>query len=259
MLTERFDSSNVRSVWYRVFLRSFFLETLWNYQKMQNVGFVFAIYPALKRLFASGAALQDAVSRNLELVNTHPSMGPLLMGLTLLLEKERDCAEDVITYRRAFMTALAAQGDHIFWGVLKPLAAAVGTATTLVSGNFYAGPLAALLAYNVPNMAARVWGFGAGWSRGLRVLSIFQSPFFHRALSLARDATACGLGSVVGVIIWYIFSVESSRVPIVIQIVEVWAILSAGAGGFFLLYRRVPLGLVMFLAAFGSLFFLSSI
>ncbi|MGB9617138.1 MAG: PTS system mannose/fructose/sorbose family transporter subunit IID [Desulfomonilaceae bacterium] len=259
MLTERCDSSNARGVWYRVFLRSFFLETLWNYQKMQNVGFVFAMYPALKKLFSGGDALQAAVSRNLELVNTHPSMGPLLMGLTLLLEKERDCAEDVMTYRRAFMTALAAQGDHIFWGVIKPLAAVVGAAATLVSGTFYAGPLLALLAYNVPNMAIRVWGFGAGWSRGLRVLSIFQSPSFHRALSLARDATACGLGSVVGVIICDIFSVESSRVSLVIQVVEVWAILSAGAGAFFLLYRRVPLGLVMFLAAFGSLLFLASI
>ncbi len=226
---------------------------------MQNVGFVFAIYPSLKGLFPDKATFRAAVSRNLELVNTHPSMGPLLMGLTLLLEKERDCAEDVITYRRAFMTALAAQGDHIFWGVIKPLAAVVGAATTLVSGAGYAGPLLALLAYNVPNMAIRVWGFGAGWSQGFRALGLFQSPSFQRALSLARDATACGLGSLVGVIIWNIFSIESSRVPMVVQIVEVWAVLSAGAGGLFLLYRRVPLGLVMFLAAFGSMFFLASI
>jgi len=226
---------------------------------MQNVGFVFSIYPALKKLYPNCDAFRSAVSRNLELVNTHPSMGPLLMGLTMLLETERDRKEDILTYRRAIMTTLAAQGDHIFWGVIKPLAAVVGALTTLIPGTTYAGPLLAILVYNIPNMALRAWGFRTGWSVGLSVLNIFKSPILQRALSWARDGTACGLGVIVGVIIWCVFSIESSRTPMVVQILEVWVVLSAGVAGFFLLYRHVPLGLVMFLAAFGSLFFLASI
>lgn len=226
---------------------------------MQNVGFVFSIYPALKKLYPDIAARRAAVSRNLELVNTHPSMGPLLMGLTVRLEKDREREEEIITYRRAVMTTLAAQGDHIFWGIIKPLTSVMGVLGTLWFDAAYSGPLLAILAYNIPNMALRSWGFGIGWSVGLPFLTFFQSRSLQRSLSWMQDTTACGLGVLVGVIICSILSMECSRMPMVFEIVEVWAILSAGIAGFFLLYRHVPLGLVMFLAAFGLLFLLASI
>ncbi len=226
---------------------------------MQNIGFVFSIYPALKKLYRDRNSLKIAVNRHLELVNTNPSMGPLLMGLTMRLEKDRDKGEDVIKYRRAMMSSLAAQGDHIFWGVVKPLAAVVGVLAALALGTTWAGALLALLLYNVPSITVRAFGFGLGWSVGLPILAKFQSSILQRTLSWARDLTACGLGVIVGVIIWDMVSKESCNVSLLTQIMAVWITLAAGVAGFFLLYRDVPLGLVIFLASFGSLFLLASI
>ena len=33
----------------QAFLRSFFLQALWNFERMQNVGFAFSVEPLLKR------------------------------------------------------------------------------------------------------------------------------------------------------------------------------------------------------------------
>ena len=49
------DSSAVRalgpSVLFRVFFRSFFLQAAWNPQGMQNLGLVYTLYPALRKLY----------------------------------------------------------------------------------------------------------------------------------------------------------------------------------------------------------------
>ncbi len=97
---------------------------------MQNIGFVFCIYPVLEMLYSDDLERKRAVVRNLQSVNTHPSLGPLLVGLTSRFERDFEPAT-AITYRKLVMVALAARGDHFFWGHLKPLASICGVLTTL--------------------------------------------------------------------------------------------------------------------------------
>ncbi len=35
----------------QVFIRSFFVQALWNYERMQNIGFAFAVEPFLRRAY----------------------------------------------------------------------------------------------------------------------------------------------------------------------------------------------------------------
>jgi PTS system mannose-specific IID component len=95
----------------RAFVRSFFLETLWNYEKMQNMGFSFCIYPALERLYSDQNDRNGAVSRHLEAVNTHPSMAPLLAGLTARLEHDLEPATVIPI---ASESCRCTYGDRIF-------------------------------------------------------------------------------------------------------------------------------------------------
>src|SRR5437870_247899 len=78
----------------RTFFRSFFLQTLWNFERMQNVGFAFSIVPLLQQLDLSKAAFRKVLRRQLAFFNTHPYSGPIIMGVVYAKEKTRDSHDD---------------------------------------------------------------------------------------------------------------------------------------------------------------------
>ncbi|MGH7738547.1 MAG: PTS system mannose/fructose/sorbose family transporter subunit IID, partial [bacterium] len=70
------------------FFRSFFLQTLWNFERYLNYGFAFALLPVFRKLYpaeARGAALV----RHLEYFNTHPYMASFILGAAARMEAER--------------------------------------------------------------------------------------------------------------------------------------------------------------------------
>lgn len=201
MVKEPPESSIMKGINRRIFGRSFFLETLWNYEKMQNIGFLFCIYPALERLYPDSGQLKQAVSRHLGRVNTHPAMGPLLAGITARLEAEMEPSA-VVSYRQLVMAALAAQGDRIFWSHLKPLAAVCGVLLTLGFFGSMIGSAVFLFLYNLPGLLVRTAGFHRGWSQGTQFLNLFKSPVLGAAVHGMRRALAFGLGLTAGLLIF---------------------------------------------------------
>jgi mannose PTS system EIID component len=232
----------------RAFVRSFCLETLWNYEKMQNLGFSFCIYPALERLYPDQNERKRVISRHLEAVNTHPSMAPLLAGLTARLEHDLE-PTTVIPYRRRIMSALAAHGDRIFWTHVKPLAAVWAS---LVSFCFFGSALGSallLVVYNVPHLVMRAGGFRWGWKDGLHVLQAFKSPRTEAAMVVMRGATALGLGLLAGaVVLAYSKSYEGT-----VALPSLAACLPVLAGiALLLLRRRVSLTAIIYLTTLAA-------
>lgn len=177
----------------RVFRRSFFIETLWNYQRMQNVGFAYAILPALLLLHKDPEARVQAISRQLEHVNTHPVMSSLLVGIVARLEQDLEPAA-VERYRRSVMSATAAYGDRVFWGGIKPLAAIWGTLVALCFFGSVIGGFVLLVVYNLPQAAMRRVGFRLGWSRGLDALQVLGSPRTEALIRVLRSGFCLALG-----------------------------------------------------------------
>lgn len=167
---------------------------------MQSVGFLFCVYPALKRLYPEREELRSVVSRQLKTVNTNPAIGPLLAGITARLEQDLEPAE-VILYRKRAMEALAAFGDHVFWSHVKPLAAVCGVVLSLVFLGTMIGSSAALVVYNVPNFLARSLGFSKGWAEGLDFFRFLKTVRTDAALSRIRATTAMGLGIAAGILV----------------------------------------------------------
>ncbi len=194
------ESPSMSKISVRVLWRSFFLETLWNFEKMQNVGFSFCIYPALEKLYPEAQERKQAVERHLDTVNTHPAMGPLLAGLTARLEHDLQ-ASSVIPYRKRVMSALAAHGDRIFWGHVRPLAAVVGVALGLFFPDSMVGGVALLVIYNLPHLCVRIRGFEKGWREGLDVLRTLNATRVEVAARMIRRVIALVLGVVTGALV----------------------------------------------------------
>ena len=72
-----------------VALRSTFLQGSWNYERMQNGGWCFAMIPAIKKLYTTKEDQIAALKRHLEFFNTHPYVASPVIGVTLALEEER--------------------------------------------------------------------------------------------------------------------------------------------------------------------------
>jgi mannose/fructose/N-acetylgalactosamine-specific phosphotransferase system component IID len=110
------------------FWRSFFLQALWNYERMQNVGFAFSLEPLLKRVYKSRPGLCSALRRHIEFFNVHPYLAPLVMGVVYHKEKalaESKKSEDpTLTVLKDTMGgAFGALGDHVIWGTWRPFCA----------------------------------------------------------------------------------------------------------------------------------------
>ena len=139
-----------------VWLRSTFLQGTWNYERMQNGGWAFAMIPAIKRLYKTKEERSAALKRHLEFFNTHPYVASPILGVTLALEEERSNGTEVddITIQGVkvgMMGPLAGIGDPVFWFTVRPILGALG-ASLAINGNIL-GPIIFFVAWNLIRMA----------------------------------------------------------------------------------------------------------
>ena len=171
----------------KIAFRSFFLQSSWNYRGMMNMGFLYAISPALDRLHAPGPAREAAYLRHLEYFNTNPYFASIVMGVTLALEERLsrgEITEDIIhDTKEGLMTACAAIGDGLFWDSWRPFVAAAALAFAF--GNYLLTPLIFLALYNLPHLYFRFFGIFWGYREGthiIRSLRQFQFPQIRQSL-----------------------------------------------------------------------------
>lgn len=146
------SKSDRQKVWWR----STFLQGSWNYERMQNGGWAFAMIPAIKRLYKTKEERSAALKRHLEFFNTHPYVASPILGVTLALEEERSNGTEVddITIQGVkvgMMGPLAGIGDPVFWFTVRPILGALG-ASLAINGNIL-GPIIFFVAWNLIRMA----------------------------------------------------------------------------------------------------------
>ncbi|WP_018659805.1 PTS system mannose/fructose/sorbose family transporter subunit IID [Allofustis seminis] len=139
-----------------VMWRSTFLQGSWNYERMQNGGWVYTLIPALKKLYTDEEDRKLALKRHLEFFNTHPYVAAPIVGVTLALEEERANGapvDDVAIQgvKVGMMGPLAGVGDPVFWFTLRPMLGALGASLAL-SGNIV-GPILFFVLWNAIRIA----------------------------------------------------------------------------------------------------------
>ena len=133
-----------------VCLRSTFWQASWNYERMQNGGYAFAMIPAIKKLYKEKADQIAALKRHMEFFNTHPYVASPIVGVTLALEQEKAAAVDdaaIQGVKVGMMGPLAGIGDPVFWFTLRPILGAM-CASIAMDGNML-GPIMFFLLWNI--------------------------------------------------------------------------------------------------------------
>ncbi len=187
-------------------LRSFFLQCGWNFERMQNLGWAFCLWPALKRLYPDAEGRSGAMKRHLEFFNTHPYLASPILGCAIAAEErlargggDAVAGEaEISSIKMGMMGPLAALGDRFFWATLRPLAALTALALIWLlpaSGGVTVAGVALFLAlFNLPHLGIRFFGIFRGYRAGPGVIDFLRRLEVQKAARWMRRAGLLVLG-----------------------------------------------------------------
>ena len=169
-MTEKIQlsKSDRQKIWWR----STFLQGSWNYERMQNIGWAYALIPAIKKLYTSKEDRAAALERHLEFFNTHPYVAAPIIGVTLALEEEKANGAEIDNtaiqgVKIGMMGPLAGIGDPVFWFTVRPILGALG-ASLAMAGNVV-GPILFFVLWNLIRMAFLWYTQELGYKAGSEI------------------------------------------------------------------------------------------
>ena len=211
-----------------------FLQGSWNYERMQNGGWCYAMIPAIKALYKTKDEQAAALKRHLEFYNTHPYVSAPVIGVTLALEEERANGAEVEDQaiqgvKVGMMGPLAGVGDPVFWFTARPILGALGASLAL-SGNI-AGPILFFVAWNIIRMAFLWYTQEFGYKVGTQITNDLGGGMLGK---ITEGASILGM-FIIGALVqrW----VSISFTPVVSTVTQAegayidWSSLPTGAEG----------------------------
>ncbi|MFC2646594.1 MAG: PTS mannose/fructose/sorbose transporter family subunit IID [Coriobacteriaceae bacterium] len=218
----------------QVFNRHQYLQGSWNYERMQNGGWCYAMIPAIKALYKDPEDQKAALKRHLEFYNTHPYLSAPVIGVTLAMEEERANGapiDDVAIQgvKVGMMGPLAGVGDPVFWYTVRPILGALGASLAL-SGSIM-GPILFFVLWNVIRLLFLWYTQEFGYNLGTSITKDLSGGMLGR---ITEGASILGM-FIIGALVerW----VTINFTPVVAQIPQSagayidWNTLPAGAEG----------------------------
>lgn len=209
---------------FRVYARSFLIQSSWNFERGLNYGFAFALAPILRKLYLK-ADQPRSFQRHLEYFNTQPYMASFILGAVARMELEkskapltewRQRAEEINALKMGMMGPVAAMGDSLFWATYRPFCGLL-SAGLVFTGVFSTGSYAAatavfffLVLYNAGHLGVRTLGFTQGWTRGDQVVLSLRKYGFQEATQGLKVTAAM----ILGVLLVLLNRPESNALPI---------------------------------------------
>lgn len=186
-----------KRVFVSVFYRSFFLQTLWNFEGMQNVGFAYGILPILRRIYPDPEARKKALLRHIGFFNTHPYMVNMIFGLVAAMEEEasKDPSKDpeeIVKTKNNIAGPLAAIGDSFFWATWRPFSVILTIALILLLWDQHsirgtlAPPLFFIGVYNMVALPFCYWSLLMSFRLQNKVIGLIAGIDFQRSVDLLR-------------------------------------------------------------------------
>jgi mannose/fructose/N-acetylgalactosamine-specific phosphotransferase system component IID len=155
------QKSDLRRSFWR-FFTSF--EISWNYERMQALGFAYAMEPVLRRLYPAKADYAAALQRHLVFFNTSPVVGaPLIVGSAISME-EAGAPASAEGIKVGLMGPMAGIGDTLTYALYNSIIFTIAASFAL-QGNWF-GPVFALLFIAIPYFVVRRWQFFWAYNRG---------------------------------------------------------------------------------------------
>jgi mannose/fructose/N-acetylgalactosamine-specific phosphotransferase system component IID len=173
----------------KMFIRTFFIQALWNYERLQNVGFVFVLKPFLDKICLNEDRRKAALLRHMGYCNTHPYMVGLVIAIVANIENKMadgSCKEEIQEIdevKMALYGPLSAIGDSFFGVTLRSAVSFVSVfmlifIVKILNNRFQKYnvliPLVFIVLYNVVHITVRYCLMFLGFRFGKKSICMLQ-------------------------------------------------------------------------------------
>lgn len=191
-----------------IFIRSFFVQSGWNYKSLLSIGFCFAIVPVAKKLYKDDIKMYNQfVKRHLGFFNAHPYFTGYALGAVTRLEEEiaqnNGDEAQLEKFKNALIGPLGALGDQLFWATIKPATFTLGVLGFLLVENIFTRLTFLLLLgilYNVPHLYIRIFGMQRGYKEGFLICKYLKTDNFKYIKTAYSVVGIIAIGLVAGYI-----------------------------------------------------------
>jgi len=172
----------------KVLLRSFYIQSSWNFERLLGLGFCFCLIPIARRLFNNQEDLIDFLQRHLDFFNSHPYMATYALGAVADIEeqafvKKWEDKRPITIFKNRVIGPLGALGDALFWHLIRPALGILGIILLYFFDIW--GSVIYLIAYNLVHFSVRIKGLFDSYSKGfdiVRDLSLRKTQKYFRIL-----------------------------------------------------------------------------
>ncbi len=174
-----------------LFLRSFLVQSSWNFRGMQNLGFAAMTIPVLRKGRYPGAAAASSglLVEQAEFFNAHPYFSGAIAAMCVSGEARGGTDDEIIERQRRikgdFMGPLGGLGDQIFWQTALPVCGAFGVIVAMF-GHHLAGALVFLACFNTLHLPLRLGAVAAGLGGRGRFIAFLQRLRLPRFMNFSR-------------------------------------------------------------------------
>lgn len=171
-----------RDVWKAMWRHNITLQWSWNYERMQALGFLWAMLPILKKLYPQKDDLRQAMERHIGFYNTNPQIGsPPIFGAALALE-ENGLPQAADSIKVGLMGPFAGIGDTIQGVLYRPIMG-VFAASLALAGNAMGSVL--MFLSGVMWIVLMIPLFYLGYRRGIGLVEDVSGGLIDRVTSVA--------------------------------------------------------------------------
>ncbi len=152
---------------WRLLVRLFFIQALWNYRTLLGSGLAWALLPALRRFRATEEdELRNAIGRHAEHFNAHPYLAGFAVGALAGMERDEVDQEVIRRFREVVRGPLGSLGDRLVWSAWLPTCVLLSGGLVLLGLPPLWGVAVFLVIFNLLHLALRWWGITAGLALG---------------------------------------------------------------------------------------------
>jgi mannose/fructose/N-acetylgalactosamine-specific phosphotransferase system component IID len=177
---------------FKLYLRSFFVQAGWSYERMMALGFTWILLPLVDKLYPTKEEKKNFLRRHISTFNANPYLATYAVGAVAKLEEMDVSAEEIGQFKNSLRGPLGALGDNLIWMNLRPALLMLGI--ILASTVSVCGVLVFWLFYNIYQFYLRARGLLKGYDLGLKVTSDLQSAYYQQMVKWIGRMGAVFLG-----------------------------------------------------------------
>lgn len=187
--TEKLSKRDLR----RLFFRSNAIQSAFNFERMQGLGWIWGLLPLLNKLYKRKEDRIEAYKRHSGYFNTHPWLVGPIFGIVASMEERKANGEEmdeenIQAVKGALMGPLAGLGDSIFFSTFRPIVA--GICASLALGGSFIAPIIFVLVINLVHFGVQWWGVQSGYKQADQFLQNLEGMQIQRWM---EGATILGL------------------------------------------------------------------